>query len=310
MEVLTAAELDSYDDRNYLVTSPSSSFVLKIHNGADASQFPLAQAEALESLARQGVACPVDHQRGVCLQDHFVRLLVYVPGELLFHHAHKTLGMYVALGEFLARVDLGLKASHVADRHEVVQSRELQWDLRYFAQLEFFVNSLPAQDQRQACAKTLREFAELDSQTFQFGLVHNDANDRNVLVVGRGFAIIDFGDMVYTWLVSEVAIAMAYVVVGWFTDQQSDDVWLDRVGALFQGYRAIVPLSPAEVDALYLLVKCRITTSACLGAHSCLLNPENAAYLLVHAKPAWDSLAALDRVGKAGFDKGLVSAAH
>ncbi|KAH9255062.1 hypothetical protein BASA81_006821 [Batrachochytrium salamandrivorans] len=232
----------------------NSRFVLKIHNGADANQFPLAQAEALESLARQGIACPVDHQRGVYLQDHFVRLLDYVPGELLFHHPHKTLEMYFALGEFLAGVDIGLKASHVADKHDVVKSRELQWDLRYFAQLEFFVNSLSEQGQRQVCLNTLREFAKLNSEKFQLGLVHNDANDRNLLVMaeGGGFAIIDFGDMVYTWLVSEVAIAMAYVVVGWFTDHPSDGdgVWLDRVGALFKGYRAIVPLSPQEVDAL------------------------------------------------------------
>lgn len=54
-------------------------------------------------------------------------------------------------------------------------------------------------------------------------VVHNDANDHNVVVEETGSffkkkskavaAVIDFGDMVYTELVNNVAITLAYAML-------------------------------------------------------------------------------------------------
>src|SRR6185295_9073524 len=50
-------------------------------------------------------------------------------------------------------------------------------------------------------------------------IIHNDANDYNVLVAGRpdepdrAVGLIDFGDLVFTARVAEVAIAAAYAML-------------------------------------------------------------------------------------------------
>lgn len=321
LEVIKCTELDSYDDKNYLLTTTSpyeqqQQFVLKIHNGADERDFPLAQSKALQHLTSQHITCPVDFMPPVCLQDHVVRLLCYVPGTLMCDHvaackSESVLNaMYFKFGTFLANVDIALRNSTLVEQHPVLAARKLQWDLRYFSQLSYFVDNNPQLTAKQIdqCKNTLQEFNAMDTCKFTLALVHNDANDHNVLLVNNeeSFAILDFGDTVYTWLVSEVSIAMAYVLVGYFStlseeEEDHDDVWLQRVAYLFRGYQQQQTLSNEETQAIYTLIKARLTTSACLGAYSASLHPENATYLLLHSQPAWRALEAMQRVGHKNF---------
>ena len=120
------------------------------------------------------------------------------------------------------------------------------------------------------------------------GVVHNDANDYNVLVGpasphDRPIAgLLDFGDMVETWTVAEPAVAIAYAILG-----KSDPV--AAAGALLSGYDAVRPLSDAELAAAWILAAIRLCTSVCLSAHRRSAEPDNA-YLLVSEAPAWKAL--------------------
>ncbi len=121
-------------------------------------------------------------------------------------------------------------------------------------------------------------------------VIHNDANDYNVLVGPPAerpedrpvTGLLDFGDMVETWTVCELAVAVAYGVFG----QPEALAAAERVVA---GYHSQRPLSEAELDAVWILAAMRLCTSVCLSAHRRTADPDNP-YLLVSEAPAWEAL--------------------
>ena len=64
---------------------------------------------------------------------------------------------------------------------------------------------------------------------------------------------------------------------------------LSAAAALLRGYNSVRKLTKDERRHLPLLIACRLSCSATLGAYSYAQNPGNE-YLLLHAKPAWDAL--------------------
>lgn len=80
---------------------------------------------------------------------------------------------------------------------------------------------------------------------------------------------------------------------------------LSAAAAMLRGYNSVRPLSPAEREDLPLLIACRLSCSATLGAYSYAQNPGNE-YLLLHATPAWNALELIwgtDPVKRAEFRK-------
>ena len=64
---------------------------------------------------------------------------------------------------------------------------------------------------------------------------------------------------------------------------------LSAASAMLRGYNGIRPLTDQERRDLPLLIACRLSCSATLGAYSYAQNPGNE-YLLLHATPAWNAL--------------------
>jgi 4-aminobutyrate aminotransferase-like enzyme len=126
------------------------------------------------------------------------------------------------------------------------------------------------------------------------GVVHHDANDYNVLVgpaSARGREItglLDFGDMLETWIVAEPAVAAAYAMLG----QRNP---LAAAARLVAGYHAAHPLTDAELDVLFHLMRARLAVSVALSAHRRVAEPENE-YLTISEAPAWEALERLASV--------------
>ena len=55
-------------------------------------------------------------------------------------------------------------------------------------------------------------------------------------------------------------------------------------------------ISPAELRALYPLACMRVCTTVVMAAHSAKLDPDNAEYLTISQKPAWEALKVLRTV--------------
>jgi Ser/Thr protein kinase RdoA (MazF antagonist) len=102
-------------------------------------------------------------------------------------------------------------------------------------------------------------------------VIHGDANDYNVLVDPERMTVsglIDFGDMVYSYTVGDLAIAIAYVVL----DKTDPRAAAEEVR---EGYTSEFALLDDEREALWPLVRLRLAMSVCLAAHQLKQQPEN-----------------------------------
>jgi Ser/Thr protein kinase RdoA (MazF antagonist) len=210
-----------------------------------------------------------------------------------------------SVGKMLANADTVLQGFEL-DHPAVIRNHA--WDLQNFSRVREFGKTISDVDKLELVEEIYDAF---DAKKVEFelklrkGVIQSDANDRNIVICADGTpALLDFGDIVYSYTVGELAIAIAYCIVGYFTDRKSegsDDTWLRRCAKLAQGYTLIFPLIEPELDALYDLVRARLGTSTSIGAYSSSQDPSNE-YLLLHAVPGWNSISAMKRVGREGFN--------
>ncbi len=130
-------------------------------------------------------------------------------------------------------------------------------------------------------------------QGLRKAVVHNDANDNNVIVSHDLInpeveAIIDFGDAIYTNIINDLAVTIAYAVMG-----KND--FLEAACQIVKGYHQQFPLEEEELELLYTLFAMRLVISVTKSAINKKKEPKNE-YLLISEKPAWDVLLKLKEV--------------
>jgi len=119
-------------------------------------------------------------------------------------------------------------------------------------------------------------------------VIHNDANDHNILTESKGSngaeisGIIDFGDMVHTYTICELAIACAYIMLG-----KADP--LDSILDVVRGYHKTYPLQEGELEVLFYLICTRLCSSVTIAAYQQELQKDNE-YLSISEQPAWNTL--------------------
>jgi len=320
-----ATPLPSDRDQNFRIDAPGgATAVLKIANAGERPEILDLRNEALERLARAGLPYrfprPLPTRTGALVdrvhvdtegdapparvtapgaatgrREYHVRLVAWVPGTPLAEIRPHAPSLLSEVGRMLGEVDRALEGwSPPAAR------RELAWELgRGRVVVDERVDGLSGPDEQSLVERVVADFDHrgvplLDS--LPRGVIHGDANDWNVLVTpatapgeeARVAGLLDFGDMVTSWRVAEVAIAAAYAMLG-----KRDP--LAAAGHLVAGYHAVRPLSEAELAALYPLVRLRLALSVVMSAHQRRLRPDNA-YLAVSEPDAWALLRRLDEV--------------
>jgi Ser/Thr protein kinase RdoA (MazF antagonist) len=80
--------------------------------------------------------------------------------------------------------------------------------------------------------------------------------------------LLDFGDMVHSAMVCDLAVALAYAMLG-----EHDP--LLAAGAVIRGYHRHNPLTVAEQLALETLVRVRLAASLCYAAHNKIRDPDD-----------------------------------
>jgi Ser/Thr protein kinase RdoA (MazF antagonist) len=279
---------------------------LQISNSAELPEYLDAQIRALEHLARTpGFALHVpevvrcsDGGAVVRAGRHRVWLVTWLDGVPIARLASRPPELLRALGRALGDLDRRL-----AGFDDPAVHREFRWDLMQAPAILPLTESIGDPAGRDLVRRRLRRFEtevipRLERLPFQ--VVHNDANDGNVLVcrerlleggreVGEagetgnaGYepcGLLDFGDMMWTPRVSEPAIAIAYAMLG-------PDAPLDSARALLTGYQESLPLDRDEIEVLPDLIEARLCVSVTISAYERKRDPENA-FVTLSEGPAW-----------------------
>jgi len=275
-----AEPLPSERDQNFLLRTESGDrFVLKIANAGERREVLEYQNAAIQRLAERCGDLRFPRMAGPMVSSggYLVRLFTWVEGTCMARAPRHSEEMLASLGRAVALIDRALAGfSHPAAQ------RTLHWDIRHADLAREHAHLLP-EGRRRIIDAGFAAWEQVDWSALRRGVIHGDANDYNVLIDGdRVVSILDLGDSVETAVVCDLAIAIAYAMLG-----KPDPVAAAR--AMVEAYHGEYPLTEAEVDHLWTLAVARLCLSVCYSAHHALTLPEND-YLGVTDAPAWTLL--------------------
>ncbi|MEO8329624.1 MAG: phosphotransferase, partial [Candidatus Nanopelagicales bacterium] len=279
----TLTPLGSHQDQNFLVTAADGRFVLKISNPGFTRVGLEAQNAAMLQLAQRGVdfrapipVADVDGQLIGQFEDKNrtfdVRLVTFIDGRPLSDFE------YLAPVVLQAHGSLAARAAHaLADFDHPGLDRVLQWDCRRASDVvSALVGVVADVDLRNDVVElTNRTQVALDllSDQLRLGVIHADVTDVNVVASldasGRPIpdGLIDFGDMLRTWVVSDVAVAAVSLIAHDFNRP------LEITTEILRGFHRHYPLIEAEVEALWPLVVARAAACCVSSEQQAALEP-------------------------------------
>jgi len=186
-----------------------------------------------------------------------------------------------SLGGILAKLDRAL-----SDFKHPSLERPFHWDILQAGWVDEKLHLHQNTEQRAIVEAVCAQYDTLRPQLDTCPKIptHHDANDMNLFVkddLGSNqiSGIIDFGDMVYSARIGEVAIAAAY------TAMDSDDP-LANAAALLSAYHAEEPLTEVEIALFFPLLRMRLAVTVSNSAERVLTEPDDP-YLMLHNAPGW-----------------------
>ena len=265
----SAHELPSERDQNFLLTSRNGEkFVLKIANRGEKREVLEAQNVMLGHLEQRVSFCPrvvpaLSGEGIEVVEGQFVRVLSHLPGRPLARVEVQSAELLYDFGLKLGQLDRALEGFDHPGAH-----REFHWDLAQGVQVvRHWGQRIKADSLRDLVFGFTEQVENLGR--LRRSVIHGDANDYNVLVEGNEVVgLIDFGDIVYSYTVGDLAIAVAYVVLG------KADPYV-AAAPVIDGYVRDFPLTNEEVDALWTLVRLRLCMSVAIAAYQQEQQPEN-----------------------------------
>jgi len=284
-----ATMLTSERDQNFLITrADGDRIILKVANAGEDRAMLEAQQAALAHLAPRlaitprlllGVGGdPLVEIVGPDDRRHFAWSVSVVPGRSYVDVSRRSPAFYEDVGR-----QTGALGHALSDFDHPAIHRDFYWDL---------ANARGVVDRYRSLVSDVTLRGALDRLTATFdrrtapllsdlprAAIHGDLNDHNVLAGSiepdeletrdqRVTGIVDFGDMVYSYRVGDLAIAIAYAILG------NDDP-LAVAAHVVRGYRAHLVLSDVELSVLFGLVALRLCASVCISADQQRKRPDN-----------------------------------
>ncbi|MFE3839305.1 phosphotransferase [Pseudogemmobacter sonorensis] len=284
-------------DANFRITATGGrSFTMKLSNPAEPEGNINFQTEALLWLEARDPTLPVPKvvrasdgrsEFPLVLPDgriSVIRVLTWLEGIPVARGGAVSPELRRNLARGLARLGRAFEGfDHPASRHEIL------WDIRNAARLRPLLRELAEPDLRALLMEELDHFEAVVSLRLAHmrqRVIHNDLNLHNAVFdparPDEVSGILDFGDMVKTPLVIDLAVACSYHTPG------GPEVVADMVRA----YHGILPLEPGEIALLRDLIVTRLMTTIAITEGRAARYPQNAAYILRNNGPARQGLAA------------------
>jgi len=240
--------LDTERDDSFRVTTKESDYLLKVAHPADDPLYVNLQTAALSfaadesGLPLQRLLLTAEGEIEPVVEGRVARLLTWLPGEPDQPIEPRLVGLTLGrLNDALSTFDH--PAAH----------RDFVWDV---ARLDL-IRDLHERFPNDEVAKVFALWDALDLTNLPRQVIHNDFHPGNVLTDGSQITgILDFGDVVHTARVVDLAVALSYFG---YDDE------------LIEGFATVVPLTDEERSALPVLVAARfaqrILLNRLLGRH-------------------------------------------
>lgn len=288
IDVLSAQALDGERDRNFrLKDRNGKEFILKVVHPAERPDVTDLQSRVLLHIEKTDpelqvprVVMPIDPAECAVVwreegqPDRRIRCLTYLGG-LPLRLSRRSTMQRANLGAFLARLDLALRDfAHSADNHDLL------WDLKSADRIQPLLAELRDPKLRELAYRAMDRYRSATSAvlpSLRRQVIHNDFNPNNVLVdpvcEERIAGAIDFGDLIRSPMVQDLATAAAYQI-------EPEGHPLQSLADMAVAFHAAYPLFPEEIEVLPDLIATRLVLSVAISSWRAGRQPENAAYLL------------------------------
>ncbi|MFH6942816.1 aminotransferase class III-fold pyridoxal phosphate-dependent enzyme [Flavobacterium sp. FlaQc-50] len=296
---VSVKSLNGYDELNFLLSNDQNEkYILKISNESHSFPFLEAQVKIIRHLSQSNMADLFQH---FCLNKegeeltkiekdskiYYLRILNFLEGTFWVEKEHKPNSLFHNLGSFLGNMDKALQ-----DFSHLAMHRSYTWDISRASEANDGLKYILNHERRRIASYFLLQFdTEIVPKIHQLrhAYIHNDANDYNVLVQEDKISgLIDFGDMVFTALINNLAIACTYAML----DQEDP---LACAALIVAGYHKAYPLTEQETDLLYYLIAGRLCISVTQSAYNASLDSDNEHHFITE-RPAWDLLYQLIKI--------------
>ncbi len=279
------------ENENYLVATPGGTrYVLKIGGERTTADEIALEHAAVEAV--QAVGLGVDLPRLVPTTGgawyavygseppRLARLLTFVEGAAWSARPPASAARRRGTGH-----TIGLMARALSEVNVPAAHRTHGWDLTRAGAWWHEVSTIEDPSKRRLLDEAFRLWAGVAPflSDLPHGLIHGDLNDDNLLVENDALVgILDFGDALHNPVVCDLAIALAYLLLG-------DADWKAAGADLVAGYHAVRPLAAAELEVLFPLVCGRLAQSLAISSARRKRDPARAAWFVTEEK-AWTAL--------------------
>ncbi|KRE89319.1 hypothetical protein ASG87_02970 [Frateuria sp. Soil773] len=283
-----ASPLPSYADQNFRIRADGGDYVLKVAHPSWSRQDIDLENRAMMALAARepSLGCPRVQPAAdgghlltvpVAGRDLLVRMLSYVPGATYAASVgglapDRRAALHASLGRAVGRLTRGL-----AGFEHPAAGRTHDWNLMRLPALADEAGHVAGADVRavvQAEADAFRAALPRWREELPVAVLHNDANDLNVIVADDGAggkhvsAVIDFGDMCTSFRLADLAIACTYAM-----QHEADPVGCAQ--RIVGGYLAEQPLLRRELESLHGFILARLCQSVLMATRSQREQPDN-----------------------------------
>ena len=294
----TITDLPGEYDLNLMAqTADGTRYVMKIMRAQCDTDLVALQIAALGHIADQAPDLPFPAVIATLGGDQMIHhitpdgdtrliwLLECMAGRTFAQVQPKSQALIHDLGRVTGQSDLAL-----ADFTHDALVRDFKWDLMQAAWITPEIDGVATGARRTLLHAIADDFAALHPalSALPTQAVHNDINDYNILVDGASShrrhisGIIDLGDMCAAPRICNLAIAAAYLVL----DAPDPAA---RLAAFVAGYHAANPLTTAQVDMIWPLLRMRLAVSVVNSTLMARDNPTDP-YIVISQAPAWKFL--------------------
>ena len=279
--------LVSYEDQNALIKTPGAKYVLKIANKKWPLEYLQAQTDILEFLRINApeltfpqVVLTLEGNAMTNVKGFTVRMLTFLEGEL-FTNIPRTPELYQDVGRFLGQFSK-VMMTYPSDS---IEGSDEMWNLDNVMACKAYLHEIVGEDVRGQFER-LFEYYERNIlpklPRLRKAVIHGDANEQNFLVDPleplKISGLIDFGDMRYGSQINDLAISLAYGLLG------ENDIAMASA-KIIEGYDREFKLEVEEQEILYHLMAMRLVATISMSSHNAKLQPDNE-YILVSQEPA------------------------